>query len=119
MPCILLRMTPHALLDRLVAIFPEFAPFWNDPGNCFREDDGSFNAYGVFAELASFLPDHTTDERRAALGALVSECAARDDDLGNAVCTNFIECVAWRAEGHMLKPHLTGAALEYFLLWDE
>ena len=118
--CYTAAMSPHSLLEQLVGLFPEFGPFWDDPGNCFREDDGAFNFYGVFAQLASFVPEGMTQSQRESLGTLVSECAASaDEELSNAVCTNFIECVAWRAEGRMLKPHLTGAALEYFLLWDE
>jgi hypothetical protein len=112
-------MPPHALLERLVAVVPEFGPFWDDPGNCFRGDDGSFNAYGVFAELASFLPERMTLGERAALGALVSECAGRDDDLGNAACTCFIECVAGRPAGAGLLPYLTGCARDYYLRRDE
>lgn len=113
-------MSPQSLLEQLVGLFPEFGSFWDDPGNCFREDDGPFNFYSVFSELASFVPEKMTRGQRESLGKLVSECAAsQNEELSSAVCTNFIECVAWRAEGHVLKPYLTGAALDYFLLWDE
>jgi hypothetical protein len=116
---ILHRMTPQSLLDRLVTLFPGFGPFWDDPGNCFREDDGTFNFYGVFAELSSFLTEpEMADDRRAALGELVSGCAEREGDPGNAVCTNFIECVAGTPAGKALRPHLTGAALAYYRLWE-
>jgi len=34
-------MTAHSILERLVTLVPDFAVCWNDPGNCFREDDGA------------------------------------------------------------------------------
>ena len=50
-------MTPEALLDRLTALFPDFRAHWGDPGNCFRDDDGSYTLHGVFAEFTSFYRD--------------------------------------------------------------
>lgn len=75
-------MTPQALLDRVVALFPDFREDWDDPGNCFRDDDGAFTLYGVFAEFAGFFRERhaaVPAEQVAALGAFVSECMASGD----------------------------------------
>ncbi|WP_020474647.1 hypothetical protein [Zavarzinella formosa] len=111
-------MTPLELLTRLVQVFPAFAGFWDDPGNCFREDDCSFTHYGVFAELASFLPDTLSKSQQEALGEMVSQWAASDDEARNAVCKCFIECVAGGLAGEKLRPYLTGAALDYYRAWS-
>ena len=47
-------MTPQALLDRLVDLFPDFRKYWDGPRNYFRNDDGSFRLDGVFAEFTGF-----------------------------------------------------------------
>ena len=88
-------MTPQALLDRLAGVLPGFAAYWDDPGNCFRDDDGSFTSLGVFAVLYSYFQEHGEQlppDRLAALGALVSECmASADDELATAAATGFLE----------------------------
>jgi hypothetical protein len=115
-------MTPQALVDRLVAIFPDFVPYWADPGNCFREDDGSFNTFGVFAEFSGFFrerQDRLPADRIAALGALLSECMdGGDEDLANAAALGFLECRAGELDGAVLKPHLSGEALRYYCSWE-
>jgi hypothetical protein len=115
-------MSPHALLERLVGLFPDFARCWDDPGNCFREDDGSFNKYGVFAEFSGYFREHCEEfspNRLAALGALVSEWAAStDDELANAVATCFLESVSGERFSRDFVQYLTGEAKKYYLLWD-
>src|SRR3954465_3940020 len=88
-------MTPRALLDRLMALFPDFREYWDDPGNCFRDDDGSFTLHGVFAEFTRFFRERHAAlpvDRIAALGAFVSECMVPADDspLDNAAATCFV-----------------------------
>jgi len=115
-------MTPQAILERLVALFPEFAAHWDDPGNCFREDDGSFNSYGVFAEFSGFFRDRyeqLSPDQLGALGQLVSDWAGSpDDELANAVATCFLEHVACERFSRGFRQHLSGEALRYYQLWD-
>lgn len=113
-------MTPPDLLTRLVTHLPDFAAHWDDPGNCFRNDDGAFNYYGLFAELASFLGGRrTTKAERVAVGALLSECMAPSpEEVDNAAATCFIEPVAGTPLGRALRPHLTGEARRYYEVWD-
>jgi hypothetical protein len=115
-------MTPHALLDKLVTLFPDFRSYWDDPGNCFRDDDGSFTLHGVFAEFTSFFRERhaaLVPERIAALGEFVSECMAPADHnpLSNAAATCFVENIAGEVCDRELSPHLTGEARRYWQAW--
>jgi hypothetical protein len=115
-------MTPQMLLDRLVALFPAYQAYWDDPGNCFREDDGTFTLHGVFAEFSSFFREHHQSapaEAVAALGAFVSECMAPADDgpLDNAAATCFVENIAGEECDRELAQHLSGEARRYLQVW--
>jgi hypothetical protein len=115
-------MTPQSLLDRLVALFPDFRAYWDDPGNNFRDDDGSFTLHGVFCQFTSFYKERYAAlpaERIAALGAFASECMAPADDspLDNAAATCFVENIAGEACDRKLSPHLTGEARRYWQAW--
>jgi hypothetical protein len=114
-------MTPQALLGRLVALFPDFQSHWDRPGNCFRDDDGSFTLHGAFAELAGFFQERCKSlpaQRVAALGTFVSECMASNDaELENAAATCFVENVAGEACDRQLARHLTGPAQRYWQAW--
>ena len=115
-------MTPQALLDRLVALFPDFRAYWVDPGNSPRDEDGSFTLHGVFVEFTGFFRDRHAAlpaDRIAALGAFVSECMAPADDgpLDNAAATCFVENIAGEPCDRELSPHLTGEARRYWQAW--
>jgi hypothetical protein len=115
-------MTSRALLDRLVALFPDFGAYWDDPGNCFRDDDGSFTLHGVFAEFTGFFRERHAvlpADRIAALGTFVSECMApaNDGPVDNAAATCFVENIAGEPCDRELSQHLTGEARRYWLAW--
>lgn len=114
-------MAPQALLDRLVTLFPDFQAYWDDPGNCVREDDGTFTQHGVFAEFTGFFREQYQShpaERMAALGAFVSECmSSADVDLDNAAATCFVENVAGEECDRELARHLSGEARKYWQKW--
>src|SRR5262245_1243865 len=114
-------MMAQALLDQLAALFPDFGPRWDDPGNCFREDDGSFTCHGVFAEFSGFFRaryESLPPENLAALGALASKwMGAPDAGLSNGVATCFLEAVAGERFSADFQRHLTGEALRYYRLW--
>jgi hypothetical protein len=116
------RMSPRALIDRLVALFPDFRAYWDDTENCYRDDDGSFTLHGVFAEFTSFYRERHARlpaDRVAALGAFVSECMAPGDDgpLSNAAATCFVENIVGEPCDRNLSPHLSGEAKRYWLAW--
>jgi hypothetical protein len=115
-------MTPQALLDRFVALFPDLRAFWDDAGNYSRNDDGSFTLHGVFAQLTDFFRERHAalpPDRVAALAAFVSECMAGNDDgpLDNAAATCFVENIAGEPCDRELAPHLTGEAKRYWQYW--
>ncbi len=114
-------MTPQELLDHLVALFPGFRACWDDPGNCFRDDDGAFSLHGVFAEFSSFFRqrhESLLPDRVAALGAFVSDCmASADANLDNAAATCFVENVAGEDCDRELGRHLVGEARTYWRAW--
>jgi hypothetical protein len=114
-------VTPEALLDRLVALFPDFRAYWGDPGNYFRDDDGTFTLHGVFAEFTGFFRERHNSlpaEQVAALGAFVSECmSSADADLDNAAATCFVENVAGEDCDRELARHLSGEARRYWQAW--
>jgi hypothetical protein len=112
-------MSPQELVDRLAATFPEFRQYWDNPGNCFRNDDGSFTLHGVFSEFTSYFRERHKSFRPdqvAALGAFVSDCMAPDDDsdLDNAAATCFVENIAGEECDRELARHLARPARKYF-----
>jgi hypothetical protein len=88
-------MTSQNILDLLVALFPEFATSWNSPDNCFREENGSFTRFGVFAEFSTYFRDHYEQLLQsvvAVLGGLLTEwVASPDTELRDAVPSCFLE----------------------------
>jgi hypothetical protein len=115
-------MAPAALVERVVALFPEFQAHWDDPSNCFRDDDGKFTLHGVFAVFTHFFKDRHASlppDRIAALGAFVSHCMeSGSEDLGNAAATCFVENIAGEGCDRELSRHLTGAARTYWRFWS-
>ncbi len=104
-------MTPPELLAQLTALFPAFAAVWADPGNCFREDDGSFTALGLFSEFYAWFHGRETREpaeRLAAPGAFVSACVAAGGDVADAAALGFLEATTFAPA---FARRLTGEAL--------
>jgi hypothetical protein len=52
-----MALTPQQILDRLTAILPAFAEYWESDATCFRDDGGAFTHCGVFADCAVFVRD--------------------------------------------------------------
>ena len=115
-------MSPQELVDRVIALFPAFAARWNEPGNCFRDENGSFTLHGVWAEFSHFFRERhegLSGHEIATLGVFVSECVASDDaGLSNAASTCFVENIVGEECERELLRHLTGKALEYHRAWS-
>ena len=115
-------MSPQALLERLIELFPDFATYWNAPGNCFREDDGSFTFCGAFTEFSHFFRkryEELPKDRIAALGEFLAECMAiSDSELDVAPATCFLENVAGERFSAEFKQFLYGEALAYYSQWE-
>ena len=115
-------MNAHDLLNRLVALFPDFAAVWDRSTNCFREDDGSFTRCGVFAEFSHYFRDRYEQfngTQVAELGRFVTEwVASADTELGDAAATCFLENVAGEHFSADFRRQLSGEALKVYSQWD-
>jgi hypothetical protein len=115
-------MTPQELLDRLVVIFPNFAFYWDQPENYFRDEEGVYALHGVFAQFTGFFIEQfevLSDIQIASLGEFVSACmSALDENLDNAAATCFVENIAGDPPGSRLAPYLIGSAQKYYQLWS-
>jgi hypothetical protein len=114
--------TAETTLKRLIALTPGFAAGWDAPGNCFREDDGSFTHCGVFAEFSSFFRQsygQLSSDRVAAIGKFIAECVESEDtELANAAATCFLENITAETFSDDFKRFLSGESLRFYSLWD-
>jgi hypothetical protein len=115
-------MNAQDILNRLVSLFPSFAPVWDNPGNCFRDDDGSFTPCGAFAEFGHYLRDRyeeLSEPQLSELGRFVTECVASTDTvLRDAAATCFLENVVGERFSADFRRHLSGEALRFYSLSD-
>jgi hypothetical protein len=116
-------MTGEAVRSRLVALFPAFAAYWDGPGDCYRDADGSFGPGMVFGAFSGFFRDryeHLPPDRVAALGAFVSACMdPPGTELDLAASTCFLENVAGERFDPDFRRHLTGEALRFYRWWGD
>ncbi len=115
-------MSPQEVLVRLIELFPDFAACWNDPDNCFREDDGAFTYCGAFAEFSSYFRDgyeQFSEDKIAALGKLLSECmSVPDSELDTAAATCFLENVTFERFSPEFEKYLCGEPLAFYKRWQ-
>jgi hypothetical protein len=115
-------MTPEGLLDRLVALFPDFAAYWDGPDNDAREPDGSFTLEGAFAEFSQFFREHYEEleaSRVQGLAWLLLECMADpESDLDDAATSGFLENVAAERFHDDFERYLIGRPLEFYAQWS-
>lgn len=116
-------MTPDELVSSLVALFPDFAEFWESPDNASREDDGSFTVCGAFSEFSQFFCENYEELpplKLQALGWMLAECMAEpDSDLEEATATCFLENVAAERFHADFERFLIGRPLEFYAQWGE
>src|SRR5437762_1294203 len=88
-------MTPSELHDRLVAIFLEFAAYWESADNLFRERDGSYTICGVFSHFTQFVREYFPSFKSSALSELrqlIEDCLAEPHtDISNDTAACFLE----------------------------
>jgi hypothetical protein len=105
----------HEILARIVSICPTFRPYWDDPKNCFRDEEGFFTNGGVFSEFSSFFRechDQLSEGQLCDLGLLVLECE-RDFRNEDAVYTMFLENIAGDPPAETLAPYLSPSAIQF------
>jgi hypothetical protein len=110
-------MSPADVHARLVTIFPDFAGYWDSPSNYFREGDGTFSLWGVFAEFSSYFREHFASFSPSVLTALarfIEECmASPGTDIDNAAATCFLENLAGHDSAAALRPFLGQVAQDF------
>jgi hypothetical protein len=88
-------MTPSEVHDRLVAIFPEFAAYWESSDNLFHERDGSYTVCGVFSHFTHFLREYFPSLQSSALSELrqfIEDCLAEPHtEISNETGACFLE----------------------------
>jgi hypothetical protein len=88
-------MTPSELHGRLVAIFPQFAAYWESADNLFRETDGSYTVCGVFSHFTHFVREYFPSFQSSALlqlGRLIEDCLAEPHtEISNDTGACFLE----------------------------
>jgi hypothetical protein len=115
-------MAPPELLARLIALFPDFASHWDDAGNCFRDDDGSFTLHGAFTEFSTYFRDNYeqfSKDRLSALADFLDECMTEPDSvLDNAAATCFLENVSCERFSKEFEGYLRGEPLKFYAYWN-
>jgi hypothetical protein len=107
-------MIPSDVKAKLVAMFPEFVPYWDSSGNHFRDDDGSYTLCGVFAQFSHFVRERFSSLSPSELGELgrfIEQCMERPgSDLANAAATCLLENVAGEKFTSSLVAHFGSRA---------
>jgi hypothetical protein len=88
-------MTPAELHDRLVAIFPQFAAYWESADNLFRETDDSYIVCGVFSHFTHFVREYFASFQSSALSQLarlIEDCLTEPHtEISNDTRACFLE----------------------------
>ncbi len=112
------NMTANDILEELVRIRPDFRAYWAGE-NLYRDDDGSFTACGVFSHFTGFFREqhHSMEkDELEAVAAVVRRCE-KDEGLGEAAYTCFLENIAGDPPDETLAPYLSAEAIEFMSHW--
>src|SRR5688572_21296264 len=111
-------LSPQQILERLIAILPEFRTYCESLEACFRDDDGSFTRCGVFGDCSHFVRDRyeqLSPLQRRQLAEFVRECmSSTDTELGDAAATCFLENLTFERFSKDFERYLAGDALEFY-----
>ncbi|WP_152606714.1 hypothetical protein [Aquabacterium sp. NJ1] len=106
----------------LAALFPSFQEAWDSEANCNRNEDGSFNLAGLWAEFSDYFiaqPTTPTPVQLQELAGLVNRRIASDsNDESSSVSTCFLENVAGSIRANELKALLGTQALAVINKWE-
>lgn len=103
-------VSPESIRDSLLAACPEFAHRWNDPGNCFVDDDGAFSYSGLFAEFSHHIRDNyasiSTGTLKVIANVVESGLSTQHPELHDAIATCFVENLEYEPFTDQLKSKL-------------
>lgn len=102
--------SPTVLRDDLLQACPDFSVHWNEEGNCFVEDDGSFTCCGVLAVFGYYLRDRfdgIAPESLQQVGRILDRAMDEGDaDLRDSIAACFVENMENEPFTERLKEHL-------------
>lgn len=100
------------LLDDLIGIFPDFAPYWQ--ADIAEEQFPSSSLHGVYMSFLPFLANaHPTPKQWKLVANHFSEAVAAGGDRANAADTCFFEALDKGPLSRMLRPLLSKEARNY------
>jgi hypothetical protein len=85
-------MLAKATEAELLALCPEFQPWWEDERDLWTQDDGTFTTHGVFAVFSHFIADRLAQGPAPELGPVFEYVESRLDDERSEVCDAATTC---------------------------
>lgn len=118
-----MQATPEINLEKLSAIFPDFAVHWAHDGNLATKPNGTFTFCGLFLEFTQYVRESfsgANEHQRLALFSLVEQCVSdSNDDLDTAACACFLENIAGEGElSATVQPYLGPRSKAFFDQWN-
>lgn len=113
-----MEMSAAGILEALVRIRRDFRTYW-DGENLYRDDDGSFTAFGVFSQFTGYFRERFSDftsEELSALADLIRQCE-KEESFTDSAYTCFLENIAGDPPDPVLAPHLSEQAQEFMSHW--
>lgn len=120
-------MLAKATEAELLALRPDFQPWWDDERELWTHDDGEFTTHGVFAVFSHFVADRLSRGPALELAAVFkyveSKLDNEDSEVSNAACTCFLENLMNRVPKIIapaaLVPLLGPKSRQFCREWDE
>ncbi len=113
---------PRELLAALVAIVPDFGPYWDSDENLFRDGPDDYSFYGIYAHFSHYFRDNFTTLSQNQLSDLFTlvEVSVRSaaPDLSGAATTCFLENIAGEGFTDTIAPLMGAESRRYYSLWD-
>lgn len=120
-------MLAKAIEAELLALRPDFRPWWDDERDLWKRDGEDFTTHAVFAVFSHFVADRLScgpaPELAAVFDYVESKLDDEDSEVSNAACTCFLENLMNRVPGSIapttLVPLLGPKSRRFCQLWDE
>jgi hypothetical protein len=111
----------------MLALCPDFQPWWDDERTLWADDDGPLGVHAVFAAFSHFiadqLPRRPTAELSPVFEYVESKLGAKDSVVASAAATCFLENLMNRVPGTLAPglfvPLLGPRSRKFCRRWDE
>jgi hypothetical protein len=118
-------MEPTELEDFLISIFPGFKKYWEDE-DIHKHEDKSIFTHGIMTSFAHYYHDNYEKFDNKSLESFCKKIeiiVASDpndiSDVANAICTCFLEAIAYNKGGSILEPYLGKECKRYYDIWTK